>query len=794
MGKKIVKILFLLLGCIAVGQHKISGIVSDAVNNQPLAFVNIMINNNPRWGTTSDIDGKFELEFNEQINTITFTYVGYLKQELLFSGENRINIGLKPSNIDLKEVIVHASENPANRIIREVIKNKDKNNPEKQKAFTYRSYNKTLFDLKMDKNNEIDSATISKTFQGGHIFMMEAVSDRKFLYPNASEEVVIATRVSGFKHPNFASLASDLQPFSFYNDNIPLFNIHYLNPIAEGSLRKYNFKLEEEYYKANDTIFVISYKPKSNKNIEGLKGILHINSNGYAVQNVTATPFEKGKIDLTIQQKYQLVDNHWFPEQLNYVLETNSEAENSLGIIVNGRSYVSQVVFDPKIKKKDFSIEKVRMADDAAEKDSLFWEANRQEKLNLKEETSFKVLDSIGEEVGFDELLLYSQKIVEGRIPLGKIDLDLNKTLKYNRYEGFRLGTGFVTNDSFSKSIMLGAFAGYGLRDYDWKYGGYSEYEFSKRNDIRLGILYQSELNEIGAYGIKNDFQKGLRLRNYLSLQMDQIQNYAAYFTFRLWRYSTWKVKGDFYAVDPKYDYAFFDGNQEMKAYKNAQFSVLMRWAPNERIIQSFNRRVTMASSNPIFNLYFAHGFKGFQNSDLHYQKIEFSVEQTFFSKNLGNTHYKFEAGKVFNTVPVGLLFTGEGSYVEKYPYFVKDAFQTMGLYEFLSDQYAHLFLHHNFGSLLFKKGAFSPSVSIHQNVGWGNLKNSQQHLNFAFTTKEKIFLESGLQIDNILKRNYLNIGYLGIGGSVFYRYGAYSLPEFKNNIALKLSITFTIK
>ncbi|NJM80905.1 MAG: hypothetical protein HC854_17160 [Flavobacterium sp.] len=301
-------------------------------------------------------------------------------------------------------------------------------------------------------------------------------------------------------------------------------------------------------------------------------------------------------------------------------------------------------------------------------------------------------------------------------------------------------------------------------------------------------------MSEIGAYGLKSSAQKNLNLRNYLALYMDQVQNYSTYFTCRLFRYTTWKIKGDFYNVNPQYEYTFLDNSQSIKNYKNAQISVLMRWAPNEKIIETFNRRVSIASNQPIFTFYFANGFKGFQNSMLNYKKIEASVEQTFYTKNFGNTHYRFEAGNISSNLPIGLLFTGEGNFVENYPYFIKDAFQTMRLYEFVSDQYAHLFLQHNFGSLLFKAKRFQPSFSIHQNMGWGNLKDTTAHLNREFITKDKIFIESGLQIDNILKFNYLDIGYLGFGGSVFYRYGAYAFPEFKDNIALKLSMTFSIK
>src|SRR5690606_1962654 len=153
------------------------------------------------------------------------------------------------------------------------------------------------------------------------LFIMESVSERKFIAPDISEEIVIGTKVSGFQNPSFASLATDLQPFSFYKDNIKLFDIQYLNPISKGSLKKYRFKIEDTLFQNKDTVYIISFQPQKNKNFEGLKGSLYISTNKYAVQNVIATPFEKGKIDIKIQQQYTFVDNkYWFPEQLNYAL------------------------------------------------------------------------------------------------------------------------------------------------------------------------------------------------------------------------------------------------------------------------------------------------------------------------------------------------------------------------------------------------------------------------------------------------------------------------------------------
>lgn len=787
--------IFVLISQFVFSQnYTVEGNVKNETTGETLAFATIIFNNNPRLGITSDINGYFKFETKEKISQIQCSYVGFEPKIIAINAANtKLEILLAPKEEVLNEVVLSATDNPANRIIRKVIANKEENNPENIRSFTYKSYNKTIFDYKTDKTNT-DSLKINKVLKGGHFLVMEAVSERKYLYPNKTEEVVIGTKVSGFKSPNFASLATDLQPFSFYQDNIPLFDIQYLNPIANGSLQKYNFNLVEEIYQEKDTIFIISYRPKKDKNVEGLRGILHINSNKYAVQNVTATPFEKGKIDITIQQKYQFVDNKWFPEQLNYAMSIVQYDADGLNVVVDGKSYLSEVKIEVPIDKKSFSIEQLRMDENASNQDALFWERNRFEPLKERELTTYKVIDSLGEKFKFDKFLTLSEKLANNRAPLGIVDIDLPRTLVFNRYEGMRLGLGLITSDQFSKKLRLSGFAGYGLKDNEWKYGGSASYQFSKRNEFNFGIGYQNNLNEIGNNGFEKLMPKRLQLRDFLAINMDQIQEYSTFINFRALRRTQWFVKGSFTNVNPLYDYVFSTPTEDFTNYKNAEIAIGMRWAPQEKIVQSFNQRVVLASNKPVFTFLYARGLKGLNNSNFDYNKFEFTAEQSFYSKNFGKTTYRFESGYIDENLPLGLLFTGEGSFVKSYPYFMKNTFQTMQLYEFVSNEYANLFLIHNFGTLLFKSKYLQPSLSVHHNMSYGDLKQPEQHQFFTFNTKEKIFMESGLQLDNILKINYMNIGYLGLGGSVFYRYGEYALPKESDNLAWKFSFTFTIK
>lgn len=773
----------------------ITGKVFDSVTKEPLAFANFTFNENQRLATSSDIDGKFSFAGLQPITTLTCTYMGYETQTIQLKQTKNIIIYLKASENNLEEVVIRPSENPANAIIRKVIANKEKNNPENIPSFKYKSYNKMVYDIKTDGTTKEDSLNIKmkgKLLKDSPLFMMESVSERKFIAPDISEEIVIGTKVSGFQNPSFASLATDLQPFSFYKDNIKLFDIQYLNPISKGSLNKYRFFIEDTIFQNKDTVYIISFQPKKGKNIEALQGQLYINTNKYAVQNVIASPFEKGKIDIKIQQKYVFLDNkYWFPEQLNYALQFTE-----LKMVVDGKSYISEVELEIPLRKKEFALESVSIDKMAAKKDSLFWDNYRVEKLSETEKVTYRVVDSIGKENNFDKILSSVEKLTQFKIGIGVFDLDLAKTIVYNKYEGYRLGLGVYTNEKLFENWVFGGFFGYGTRDSDWKYGGEVIYTISKKDEFKIGGKHQNNLIEAGNYGLNSTMQNMLNFRNFQAYLMDNVKQTSFNVEARSFRYLKWKVTLTQSATTPKYLTEFQDNNQIYTDYIDSNMRIDLRFGFKEKFISSFNQRISAGSTYPIVSLSYSKGIKNVLQSDFNYDKIEGRIEQSFFTKNFGTTKYQLDAGLIDNPLPFGLLFTGEGSYDKDYPYMILKYFQTMRLYEFLSDQYVHLFLSHDFGGLLFKSGKFQPGITLHNNFGWGNLSDKNKSSNFLvdYKTKNKVFMETGLQVDKILKMNYLDIGYFGLGAGIYYRYGAYENPNTKDNLVYKFSATFTIK
>ena len=390
--------------------YEVSGRVIDADSRVALPFVNIVINDGHKGGTT-DIDGKFSLRSSEVIYQISLSYVGYEPTLFEVTKKNKnLLIKLKKVDYELPEYIVFPDENPAHRIINNAITYRDYNDPEMLPGFSYTSYDKMIFTLELDSIPTLDSLTIDSTgkefLEKHHLFIMESISERKFMHPDKNKEKVIATKVAGFKDPIFVFLLSQMVSTSFYKEMVKIAMKSYINPISKGSTKKYFFLLQDTLYsETNDSIFIISFRPGKNTNFDGLEGVISINSNNWAIQNVIAEPYgEKGGISLRIEQMYEYVQGkQWFPVQLNTIAILNNaviddsatsiqlgSSKDTTGTRINlpfgfGKSYIKDIDLNPDLRKRDFGSVVVDVDPEATHRDEDFWKGYRIDSLSEKE-------------------------------------------------------------------------------------------------------------------------------------------------------------------------------------------------------------------------------------------------------------------------------------------------------------------------------------------------------------------------------------------------------------------------
>lgn len=807
MRKILLLLVSFLCSTILFAQYQVRGSIEDEATGEKLAFAHVTINQTSTKGGISDIDGIFNLESKDSITSIQVSYLGFESKTIRAPFPDFLSIKLNASSEQLAEVIVTNKEieNPALAIIRQVIANRDRNNPEKMGGFQYTSYSKTIFkdETLIEKRDSVRQDfyrrvaeeadfkdTLSPTeraLKNGelYIFMMESVSERKFLPPSRSFEEVIATRVSGFERPYFAVLASEIQPFGFYRESIPLLEQNFLNPIARGSINRYDYVLEDTLEDGEHLIHIISFQPKTGRNFDGLKGFMHVHTSTYALQNIVAEPFDEMIVSLRIQQKYnQLDEEMWFPSQLNFEMKMNNTS-----LEVDGRTYLEDIEFIPDLRARDFSEVRLTFDKDAPNKDEIFWGKYRRNPLSEFEENTYKFMDSIGNEFNLDRVLEVGTKIGEGMIPIKKFDIPINRFFGYNRFEGFRLGGGLYTNEKISEKLRLGGYFAYGFRDSQWKYGGDFRWELNRNKDMYFDLSYMHDVREIGMAGMTRKQVMGGDLREFIASDMDFVTQYRTGIRGRALKFLTYNASFVREDINPQYDYIFIENNRGITDYTHTQFRLQLRYAYGEQIMDNFRQRISMGTTKPIFALDYSRGLQDVWGGDFSYSKVEASLTHSFFTKQVGRTRYRLQAGFVDQFLPIGLLFTGQGSYDADIPVVMYDTFQTMLPYEFVSDRYAHLFFTHDLGSLLFKTKKFNPGLIIHHNMGWGDIREGFAH-SVPLKSYDQVFMESGLEITRIVKFTYLDAFYLGLGVGGFYRYGDYSLDKSSDNFALKFNLT----
>ncbi|HNW91044.1 MAG TPA: DUF5686 family protein [Bacteroidales bacterium] len=788
-------------------QHLVSGRITDSVTGAPLAFVNILVNNDD-YGSTTDIDGKFYFKSSVPVASLTFTFVGYHPLTIdIGPKEKYLHIAMVRKNIELSGVVIYPGENPAHAIIRKVQENRKLNDPEKIPSFRYHCYNKVVAEWYLDKTkyaissdpqsklrNDSTFLRLNQLAEEQYIMMMESFSERIFL-EGKSQEKVLGTRVSGFSDPNFSSLATDIQPFSFYTDFITLSLTDvkdYLNPISNGSIGRYSFLLEDTMYSGADSVFVISFKPMKGKNFNALKGVLYINSKRYAIQNVIAQPAEEGLWSIKIQQMYTFVDNrYWFPQQLNYDWLLPNYPSEKVGVVMRGRSYISEVNFDAENKNKDFGASKIVFEEGSGKKDENFWKGHRQDTLTQKEQKTYVKMDSLGKKNKFDYYPNAIEKILEGYIPLSIFDLSLMDLFNYNNFEGIRVGLGFRTNKKMCRWFSLSAFGGYGFWDKQFKYGGGLEFNISKKHEIFLGAGYMKDLEAPGMTDL-HEYRNNSYWNEYLVNRIDYVERLKAYFNFRTLRYAQIGISVLHENRTPVYPYLYTPSSADTFAgntYKFSEVKLGIRYAYDEKLIDAFDKRYSLGTKYPVLYLTYVHGFRGLFGGQFNYDKLEFALEKEFMIRHLGKTGLLLEAGYIWGETPYMKLFKGKGSYSSSYVFYFRNSFQTIRVDEFAYDKYVAFHFRHSFGGYLFKIKKFKPELSIFQSVLYGELSDKSAHPeNNFFRVPDKWFFESGLIVDNLVRLRLLNLAYLKMGAGVFYRYGYYSYEDPLKNFAFKLS------
>lgn len=385
----------------------------------------------------------------------------------------------------------------------------------------------------------------------------------------------------------------------------------------------------------------------------------------------------------------------------------------------------------------------------------------------------------------------FFKQIGNGFFPTRYIDIDLRYLFKYNQYEGVRTGLGGRTNDNLSERYRMSGYVVYGFKDHHFKYNVTGGARLSQASETWLNLSYTDDLQETGS----SVFLTDKRFFSFFEPRLLNINLFHHHITkaisldHRITPYLLSETQLSRSNVTTTYDYSFFVDGTAYEEFRLSMAKISLQWNPFNTF-ESVGDLEVEKEGYPNFALQLSQSFKDVLGGDFNFFKVDF---RTFYKINYDDagdsfTEATLTGGMAKGKTPLTHLYHAYPNNIDKETILQRfsvagiNSFETMYFNEFFSDRYATLQLKHYFKTIDIAKYV-QPQVVLISRFAIGNMDNMERHQNIEFGTFNKGFSEAGLEINKIL---------FGFGLSFAYRYGAYHLPEFADNVAVKF--TFNIK
>ena len=789
MKKQAFNILFLFFinSVLFAQNYTITGKVFDAETKEPLPFVSVLIKGTTVGGS-SDFDGKFMIKTSTTGDSIVASYMGYKKttRAIKIGLNQEVNMPMALEGVNLTEVVIKPGENPAHRIIRNVIANKMINNKSKLSAYQYETYNKVEFDLnripkemrekKLFKPikfvfDNVDS-TNSDEKSSLPIFIVESISDLYYrTNPTLKKEIIKASKITGIENTSISSVMGDMyQNINIYDNNILVFNKQFTSPISDNGFFYYKYYLEDSLFIGNTWCYHIRFKSKRPQEL-CFSGNMWIADSSWAIKRLEMGIPKDANINFinaaNIIQEFNKVDSVWMMSKDRLIIDFSLNAKK---IGIYGRKTTSYKNFEidkPKETKFfDFG-DKVIVEDSATQRTADFWDSNRHDSLSVRERKIYHMIDTIKSLPVYKTWVDILTLFVSGYKEVNNFEIGpYFNLISYNRVEGLRLRFGGRTSRKFSKWYQLEGYTAYGTKDEKFKYSvGFKTFVSKKSHRSMVGMNFKSDYEILGqsqnGFSQDNIFASLFRVSPLTNLT--RVDNVTAWFERDWIDGLSSKISLVGRTITPlggqNYYYYKTDGSIASKEnIKNTEVKFNIRFAYKEKFVSGDFRRFSLGTKWPILQFNYAKSLQDAFRGEYDYQKVVLNInDRVRFVSLLGYTDYTVEVGKIFGAVPYPLMELHGGN--ETYVY---DAlsYNMMKYYEFASDKYIAVGLFHHFEGLFFNKVPLIKKLKWREVITckalWGSVNDKNRRTLIFPASLQALgnepYIEMSAGIENIFK------------------------------------------
>ncbi len=790
---KFICILFLLITITVFGQTKISGVVLDE-NNETIPFATVVFVNSTE-GTVSDENGKFYLESDVNYTEIEVSFIGYETQKISVKRRDyNLRITLKELSDQLKEVVIYsgrvkAKGNPAIAILEKIWAKKRQNGTYLFDQYQYEKYEKLQFDL-----NNIDSVTMGRKLFKGMEFIFDNVDTSRITgkaylpifineavyntYGNNKtkkvREDLVANKNSGFEsNQHVIAYIKDLYiEYNIYNNYIKIFDKSFVSPISKTGPLSYNYVLSDSAFIDDKWCYNIVYYPRR-KNELTFKGDFWVNDSTFAVKEINMQANKSANInwikDIYIEQEFDVLNDSVFLLKRDYMLSDFSfgKKDKDKGMYGHRTTMYQNYQFNMDKGVDFYKDEADKYNEEIYTKSDDYWSINRQERLDKDELGIYQMLDTLSTVPKFKAITNWVTVLASGFIEFPNFDFGpIYSTIGKNDVEGLRLRIGGRTYFGANDPWRIQAYTAYGFKDNQFKYGISGKWLVDKKRRIILSAGNRRDIEQIGVSLTTTNDVLG---RSFAS---------STFFTSGdTGKLTSINLSNAFVSIEPKNNLAFRVGSS-YRTLKSAsptfnldyydeqgnvqsevkQFTVdfTLRYTPNRKTIGYGVERNDVNTDYASLYINYSRGIKGAFDSNFDYHRLQFYYHQPFLVGGFGRTFVTFEAGKIFNKVPLGLLSVVPGN--QSY-FLMRNTYSLLDYYEFVTDTHVSLRLEHHFNGRFFSHLPLLRKLNLREVVGfksvWGQISDDNIAINASdviYVAPENIYFEYSAGVANIFK------------------------------------------
>ena len=689
---------------------RIFGKIIDAGNKEPLPYVSVRISRTS-IGCSSDNNGHFSFYAPAMRDTMIISCVGYAEERILLSGSTRlpINVSMKPADYILSEVKIkpkkekyRKKDNPAVALARTIIKRRDDNSPKNKEYFSrdrHEKLNVALNNFSAENNSHftkqfafleqyIDTSLISGE-PILHISARELIATDYYRKdPERERQHVKGRKRNGiddiFTTGEIEALYEEtFRDVDIFQDNISLFGNKFMSPVSKLGPTFYKYYIMDTVDIGGERCIDLAFTPFNVESF-GFTGHVYVTTDStYFIKSVQMNVPHDINMNfveyMNIKQDFSRL-----PDGTRILDKESLTAELKLASALNGFYAHREVAYNNYSFESDElgkrildNPARVIEEENSMKRNKEFWDENRINEVTEKEQSVARMMQELRQNPVYYWFEKGVSFLFTGWVPIREHEPPVfygpvNTSVSHNELEGWRLRTGAMTSAYLNPHIFANFFVAYGLGDHRWKYMGEVEYSFKKKkehpNEFPIHSLkarYESDIFQYGqsylytnkdniflSFKRDKDNKIGYLKKAEITYKREFYNNFSYNVTLR----NRIDIASNLIPFERTSTVDGTTTSTFVKDLNQSEIEIGLRYAPNEKFIQSKWNRRSILPEHPVYTIKHRIGIKGVLGSDLNYHYTEASFQKRFWFSAFGYTDCILKAGKVWNQVPFPLL------------------------------------------------------------------------------------------------------------------------------------------